>query len=292
MSSATENAVLQQDDNSIDSLVANVTELVTLPEVFLRFEQELNSPSASSESLADILITDPNITARLLSLANSAFFGFASRVETVHRALVLIGTSQVRDLILATVVVDRFSRLPIGVMNMSHFWQHSIATAALARALGIEMRMRAADKLFIGGLLHDIGRLVLVLERPNEMAQALIRVQDERASLEALERELFGFDHAEVGEALARAWSLPDGVVNMIANHHRPEEVKHVEVDLVHLADALAHSFGWGRSGQRLIPEISIPSWSRTGLPLDALDEVQAVGSDIYHDMQSMILSG
>ncbi len=292
MSSAPNTAVYNEDSDTLEGLVANVTQLVSLPDVFLRFEKELNNPTASSESLADILVADPDITSRLLSLANSAFFGFSTRVETVHRALVLIGTSQVRDLILATVVVERFSKLPIGILDMAQFWRHSIATASLARALGVELRIRAADKLFIGGLLHDIGRLVLVLERADDMAEALLRVQDADVALDAVEREIFGFDHGQVGEALAKAWSLPESVSDMIAGHHSPNTLLKPDVDLVHLADVMAHAFGWGRSGQRLIPPICLESWERTGLDIDAIDEVQASGMEIYNDMQSMILSG
>lgn len=290
MSSAPEQTVLQPAEDTIDGLVANVTQLVSLPDVFLRFEQELASPTASTDSLADILIVDPDITSRLLSLANSAFFGFSSRVETVHRALVLIGTSQVRDLILATVVVDRFSRLPIGILDMRSFWQHSIATASLARALATELRIRAADKLFIGGLLHDLGRLVLVLERADDMCDALIRAQEEDRDLAEIERELFGFDHAEVGGALARAWSLPESVTDMIALHHRPNDAMKPDVDLVHLADVMAHGLSWGRSGQRLVPALSHESWARTGLSEDAFDDIHEMGQDIYTEMQSLIL--
>lgn len=290
MSSAPEPAVLEQPDDSLDALIADVTQLVSLPDVFLRFEQELNNPVASSDSLADILIVDPDITSRLLSLANSAFFGFATRVETVHRAMVLIGTSQVRDIILATVVVDRFSKLPIGILDMKSFWQHSIATAALARAAAVELRIRSADKLFIGGLLHDIGRLVLVLQRPLEMADILLRGQEENVELTAIERDVFGFDHADVGGALARAWSLPDSISAMIESHHQPATANNLDVDLIHVADILAHSFSWGRSGQRLVPTLDTASWSRTGLDVDAIDDIHAFGKEVYEDMQSLIL--
>ena len=128
----------------------------------------------------------------------------------------LIGTSQVRDLILATAVVDRFSKLPIGILDMRSFWQHSIGTAALARSIATELRIRGADKLFIGGLLHDIGRLVLVLERPEDMADVLLRGQQEDRSISSIERETFGFDHADVGGALARSWLLPETVIPRI----------------------------------------------------------------------------
>lgn len=278
--------------HDVEAMVANVTQLVTLPDVFLRFERELNNPTASSETLADILVVDPDVTARLLALANSAFFGFATPVETVQRALVLIGTAQVRDLILATAVVERFSKLPIGILDMRRFWLHSIATASLARAVAVELRYRAADKLFVGGLLHDIGRLVMVIERPESMAEALLQVQERDADLIEVERDVFGFDHTEVGEALAHAWSLPESVCSMIAGHHAPDSWQRTEVDVAHMADALAHSFHWGRSGQRLVPYMALDCWSRAGIGPNAIDDIYEYGREVYDDMQSLILGG
>lgn len=275
--------------DSLDKLVTGVKQLVSLPSVFVLFENELASPAVSSESLAEILLIDPDITARLLSLANSAFFGFSSRVETVQRAVVLIGTSQIRDLILTTVVIDRFSKMPIGILDMGSFWRHSIGTAALAQAIASELRIRGADKFFVGGLLHDIGRLVLLLKRPEEMVDVLLQAQREERETFDLEQDAFDFNHADVGGALARAWGLPEGVTKMIEVHHRPNDVMRQDVDIVHLADLMAHGFEWGQSGQRLVPALCREAWLRVGLNTRMVTEVHSTGLEIYEEMQSLI---
>ena len=195
-----------------DELVEETTTVVSLPEVYLRVKQAIDDPDAGLCDIASILSRDPGMTARLLRVANSAFFGLAARVDNVTQAVNLLGPKMVHDLVLATSVTRAFDGLCDSVINMDVFWQNSIYRAVLCKLLAVEGGVVGNDRFFVIGLLTDIGHLPMYHAVPNTCQAALDKSLADGSPLFAAERELVGFDYAEVGGKLLRAWGLPESI--------------------------------------------------------------------------------
>jgi HD-like signal output (HDOD) protein len=251
-------------------------DLPSLPLVYTSLRAALDDPRTSVTRIADILGQDAALTARLLRLVNSAFYAFSVPVETVSRAVLLVGTEQVHDLALATMVVRLFDGIPGGLIDMPGFWRHGLATGVAARVLAGFRRESNVERLFVAGVLHDVGRLVLVRGQAAACRQALVRCRREGTPLTAIERETLGVDHTDVGGALAMAWHLPPALRDAVAFHHEPgQATDHPdEAAVVHLADVIVHAMELGDSGDPRVPPLDGGAWERVGLPSGALGAV------------------
>jgi putative nucleotidyltransferase with HDIG domain len=230
--------------NSIPELVQSVDSLVTLPEVFIRINRLVEDPDSTMTDIAKAVGQDPAFTMRLLRVANSSFYNFPSSVDTIQKAVSIIGTSQIRSLALATSVASSFKGLPNTLVSMENFWRHSLYCALVARNLAKQVGKCDPEAVFTAALLHDIGELVLFNRLPQQSKDALLLVLDNADELPVYqaERQIMGFDHAQVGGELARQWKLPKILQECIEYHHniRTEMSFQREVALVHIANILA----------------------------------------------------
>lgn len=243
-------------------------ELPSLPLVYTSLRAALNDPRVSSTRIAEILSQDAALTARILRLVNSAFYAFSIPVETVSRAVLLIGTEQIHDLALATLVMRLFAGIPPDLIDMVSFWRHGVATGVAARVVAAFRREPNIERFFVAGLLHEIGLLVLARRVPTACREALLRCRRDGALLTAVERELIGVDHAAVGGALLTAWRLPASLQEAVAFHHEPGGASEfaTEAAVVHVADVIAHALEQGHSGDPRVPPLDGTAWDRVGL--------------------------
>lgn len=228
----------------IIELVQGVGDLVTLPDVFIRINQLVENPDSTIADIAQAVSRDPAFTVRLLRVANSSFYGFSSSIDTVAKAVSLIGTSQIRNLALSTAVANSFSGLPNKLVSMENFWRHSLYCGLAAHKLAKLAGKCDAEALFTAGLLHDIGELVIFNRLPEQAKDALLLVlySADELPLYQAERQMMGFDHAQVGGELARQWKLPPMLQECIACHHDIHAAQRYprETALIHLANILA----------------------------------------------------
>ncbi len=254
-------------------LARNADQLVTLPDVYLRARQAMESDDASLVEIADIIATDPAMTARLLRIANSAFFGFAARVQTVARAINILGTQQVHDLLLATSVSDAFSGMPEELVDLREFWQRSVFCGSAARLLASRCNVLDSERLFVEGLLHDIGHMVMYQQIPEAMTRTQHAAREQQRPLYRLEREMLNCDYAEVGAELLRLWHMPPGLQESVRRHIEPERAADfpLEVSIVHVAWRLTEADGDAEAAAELV---SPAAWQVTGLDADCLDAV------------------
>jgi putative nucleotidyltransferase with HDIG domain len=251
--------------------------LPSLPLVYTRLRAALEDPRSSTSTIADILSQDAALTARLLRLVNSVFYMPAIPVETVSRAVLLVGTEQIHDLALATLVVRMFEGVPADLVDVTAFWQHSLATGVTSRVLAAYRGEPNVERFFVAGLLHDVGHLVLYQREPAACRDMLRRCHRHHARLVELEREAFGADHAAVGGALLRAWQLPASFQDVVAHHHEPAagSSEHaLEIAIVHVADVIAHAMRIGNSGDPRVPPLDATAWEYVGLAPGALGSV------------------
>jgi putative nucleotidyltransferase with HDIG domain len=225
-------------------LVRDVGELVTLPDIFIRINQLIENPKSTTVDIAQAVSRDPAFTVRLLRVANSSFYGLSSTIDTVSKAVSIIGTSQIRNLALSTAVANSFSGLTNELVSMENFWRHSLYCGLAARKLAKLAGKCDAEAVFTAGLLHDIGELVIFNRLPEQAKEALLQVQDSADELPVYQAEqhTMGIDHAQVGGELARQWKLPPMLEECIAYHHDISAAKRYprEVALVHIANILA----------------------------------------------------
>jgi putative nucleotidyltransferase with HDIG domain len=243
--------------------------------VLEEIEEALKSTQCSLSTIGDAIQKDPDLTARLLRLANSPFFGFASRLSTVAEAVSLLGIQQIQDMIVASSVLEQFKGVPDQFVNKDSFWRHSLSVGIAARLLAMERRLPKPDKFFVAGLLHDVGRLVL-LSQAAEWAQAVFALyQQERILLREAERRVLGYDHQQIAAELLQSWSYPPVLVQAVAFHHAPSQsAARLEAGVVHIADHLIQSMAIGSSGEQWIQPLDDKAWNTVGLEPDALAKI------------------
>ncbi len=222
-------------------LVTGVIRLVSLPEVCLRVNEMMEDPSTSAKSLGQVISRDTGLTARLLKIVNSSFYGFPSKIETVSRAVTVIGLRELRGLVLAASAVETFSKIPTEVLNRVHFWRHSVYCGVVAQLVAEECKVLHSERLFVAGLLHDIGKLIIAHRLPEQMKTIKERVAAEQCFDYEIERQELGFDHADVGGALLREWKMPPTLCDAVYFHHHPADAANSLMDaaMIHLANSI-----------------------------------------------------
>lgn len=244
---------------SIQDMIEGDNQLASLPDIFFQFKEVMEDPESSFLDVGEVISHDPALTSRLLRIVNSAFYGFPEKIATVSHAIGIIGLDQLNDLVLSTVVVDQFRKIPGDAINMRVFWEHSIACAIAARIIASYKNELSPERFFVAGMLHDIGRLVICMKAPEEALEALNLSKSKDCLLHTAEQEVLGFDHAEVGSALLKAWNLPEIHVKTAAYHHKPTKAANycVEASIIHIADIVAKALDKGIGCETFIPEMN-----------------------------------
>jgi HD-like signal output (HDOD) protein len=203
------------------AMVENVLQLISLPEIYLRLQNTIDDPLHSREQIADVITYDPALSARVLRIANSSYYSFPREIETVVSAVGIIGELDLRNLVLATTVVGSMSSLNYKGIDIDAFWLHSLRCAISARLIAKSVNGHNPEIFFLAGMLHDLGILVIYQQNPT-LAGSIARQMEEKHQLrDQAERELLGFDHAEVGALLIEAWGLSAELAELTRCHHQ-----------------------------------------------------------------------
>lgn len=251
---------------TLEEILEEIRELPALPDVVTELIQTLNNESASINALADGIAKDQALAARALRVANSPFYGVQQKVATIHDAIVVLGFRAVGSLVTAASITGYFTPSAGGGFDLYRFWRHSIGVALCARALARHVGQNP-EAAFTAGLMHDIGRLLLVTIRPQVYEQILAYRDAQDCLLHQAEQHILGFDHARAGEALALRWRFPPQIVQTVARHHQPEPGRACSLaDVVHVADILAHALDLAGEANALVPPLGQEVWQRLGL--------------------------
>lgn len=254
-------------------LAEDVGQLVAFPEVYLRLGQLLDDPDCAAPQVAQLISQDPALSLRVLRIANSPFFGLSREVDTVARAVTVLGLARVRETVLTCAASQVLTEIPNDVITMEDFWHHSIYCGLIAQALATHSSRVSEDFAFVAGLLHDIGQLVLFNRYPGEMHVALdlLAEGDRELQMHAVEQQVLGIDHMALGAALLHAWHLPERLQECVEFHHQPERAQRypVETAVIHLANALAHLAQSGSDDLAEASFIDARAWQTAGLEPD-----------------------
>jgi HD-like signal output (HDOD) protein len=218
-------------DLSISDLFKGDLQLASPPNIYFELQKIIESPTKSAVDAAFVIEKDAALTIRLLKLVNSAFYGFPSEIVSIDRAVNLIGTKELQNIVLATVVIDRFSDLPSNLISMHDFWARNLRCALIAQSIDRYLDKQYSDSIFVCGILHNIGQLVFFRKIP-ELAKEvnlIVLADEESTSFDEIEFEkaIIGFDHYETGAALTKLWKLPDIITESIRLHPYPDNTEH-----------------------------------------------------------------
>jgi HD-like signal output (HDOD) protein len=243
---------LNPESSELKVLVQKITDLPTLPAMMATITRLMQDPRTSADELGRAISTDPSLVSKVLKLVNSAFYGFPGRISTITQAIVILGFSTIRNVVLTTSVLKAFGKSGTPGVDVGKFWEHSLLTGAIARSLAMEREAHFVEETFIAGLLHDMGRIVLSQKLPEEFAKVAEAKQKGMPQLEA-EQRMLHLTHGDIGGWLARKWNLPMPFAEVMRLHHFPTRIEESDsagqpdtrnlVFMVHAADALAKGF-------------------------------------------------
>lgn len=262
---------------TLGEVIASDPALVSLPDVFARICEVLNNPVSTAREAARVIGMDPSLSARLLRLVNSAFYGFPTKVDTLSRAVTIVGSRQLTTLALGISVLSLFKDLPPGLTDVTSVWKHSVACGLAASALtgGAPGTDEGAERLFVAGLLHDVGRLVMYRNLPGLSVRALARARRDKALVRPAETRVFGFDHAALGQALLTEWRFPENLTLAVGGHHAPgRQGWQPDAAAVHVADVVVNALRLGSSGEYYVPPLSPEAFALTGASPEGLADV------------------
>ncbi|MGZ4960179.1 MAG: HDOD domain-containing protein [Methylomonas sp.] len=215
----------------VKALVAGTTELFSMPDIYFQVSEMIRDPRASLADIGKIIARDPGLSARLLHLVNSPFYGFQSRIDTISRAISVVGVDDLYQLVVATCVVDRFGRIPTELVDMTAYWMRSVHCGIVNRLLGKQSMALHSERLFLAGLLHDLGSLVLYQKMPELSLKVLLATRGDRRLLADFEREIIGFTHADVSRELIKSWGLPESLCEAIGCYLNPSAAQTHKLD-------------------------------------------------------------
>jgi putative nucleotidyltransferase with HDIG domain len=246
-----------------------IKNLPTLPDILTKISRMVESKRYSADDIARVISQDQVLTARVLKLANSAFYGFSRSINSVGQALVLLGFQVVKGLILTSSVFDIVQR------RATDLWKHSLAVATISGILAKRVGMKAPEESNLAGLLHDLGKVIMAVDMIEELDLVMELCDQGKTGIEA-EEMILGFNHMEAGTWLAEAWKLPLELTDPITFHHDPAGARDrpLETSIVHLADILARARGFGFGRDVWVPPLQEGVLERLELSVEDLDEI------------------
>jgi putative nucleotidyltransferase with HDIG domain len=252
--------------------------LPTLPTVASNLLSLTQSPQTSATQVGELISQDQSLTSRVLRLVNSAYYGFPKQITTVNHAVVILGFSRVKNIVLAASVFGMRGQQAPSRFNAPGFWEHSLGAAVASRAVARDLVRSDPEEAFVCGLLHDVGKLVLAQVGPADYDRCLAEAEARGQLIMTTELEVFGVDHAEVGSWLAEQWKLPPAVVAAVRRHHAPTSTRkdREAACVTHLGDILTRALQIGWAGDQTIPRIDPAVAQEAGLIPAALDKLLA----------------
>lgn len=237
-------------NEKIRTLAGSCNTLPSLPDLYIQLTDAVHSENADAKAIADIIRHDMAMSAKLLQLVNSSFFGIGRQISSIRQAVTMLGTTRIKALVLSEHVFKEFKPArPIPGFSMTGFWQHSLTVAEAARLISKRENQRGEqpEQAFTAGLLHDIGILMLASKHPDGFEEVIHRSKESSNPPSAIEEELFGTTHGEIGAYLLGLWALPAEIAEAAAYHHKPCDSACnglCTVAAAHTADALVSQVG------------------------------------------------
>jgi len=273
----TEKTARDETAKTFEKIFGQIEDLPTLPKVFYNISTLLENPKVSASDVTKQISKDPALTAKILRIVNSAFYGLPQKISTLTQAIVILGFSTVKNLVLASSVSDFFAHKIRLKFDMEKLWYHSLGTGIISRLIAVHAGDARPQEAFIGGLLHDVGKVVLCKYEPERFKKVLRIVETENELIYKAEERVFGFTHTDIGAFVATKWNLPPQLVAGIEFHHTPRQCAEnvrKQVAIVHLAEILCRVKDLGSGGDNRVPDIDEDAFKLLGISYDAIARI------------------
>jgi HD-like signal output (HDOD) protein len=264
--------------------------LPEMPSTAFELNEIAEDPTASVHSIAEVVNKSPSLATLLLKIVNSSFYGFPSKINNISRAVTIIGTREISGLALGLSIVKAFKDIPKEIIDISSFLKHSIACGIISRILAAHKSIPQTEQMFVSGLLHDLGRLILYSYFPEESRNILVRARSSDRLLYQQETDYLGCNHTHLVKQLLQQWKLPMVLENNVFYHHNPSDAQQpIPATLVHLADVITNGLGIGTSGERYVPPLDNAAWENLGLSPTCFDVVVKQATHQFFALESML---
>lgn len=273
-------------------IVAKVGNLPSLPAVAARINAEIENEALSAKLLGTILSQDASLAARVLRLSNSAFYGMPRQIVSIEKAVMVLGFDTVKNLALSVSIFSFFKTGVSPTINVMGLWNHSLGVAVSARTLMRRINPKLAEQAFLFGVIHDIGKIVLINHCLKDMEEVVRLIGAGGLSQEEAENQVFGFTHQKIGALLIREWKFPDSMITGVKHHQDlPPEVKGYDQDTGHLvqtlcvANQLAKALALGISTNPHRESVPSVLWEQLGVDRQDLPGLSAMIREDYQDI-------
>ena len=275
-------------------LVSRVTNLPSLPAVYFRVRSVIERPDSFALDIAREICCDPGLTVRLLRVANGAYFGMRRKVESIMDAIAIIGANQILNLVLATSITLAFDGVSPPLMNMRKFWRTSLYRALVARCLAKQSRHNDAECAFVEGLVGDIGHLVMYMQMPEMAEKALQRSMETAVPVHRIEREMLGFDYAELGAELVAGWEISPRIEAALRYHAEPlhDDDAAAEASALHIATRFASAAFMSEPSATWIPQVDPRVWEEAGVSTACVEGIKQEADRELEALALAILPG
>ena len=277
----------------IETIISNIDQLPPLPEVASRVINMVNDPDVSFKQVAQEISKNQAMTTNILKLCNSAYFSKGNEITSIDRAIVTLGLKEVKDIVLLVAAKPILDKPVIGYdLGQGDLWKQGLAVATMSRDIAMgKKRKDIADVVFTGGIIHNVGKVVIALFVQQAFKQIIDLVQTQSITFPQAEKEIMGYNHQEVGEKILEKWNFPPVLRSIVRYYQEPEnapEAHRLEVSIVHIANAICLMGGIGIGSDGLFHEINDRAIKKTGLTQADLEGLYARMPDLLKQIMDL----
>ncbi len=261
---------MQDKRTEIIQVIRNTRSLPTIPGIINKLSSLADDGRVSVDEMARVVSSDQVLSAKVLKLVNSPFYGFSGRISTVSKALILLGVNVVKSLAISSSIFEIMEKNIVGL------WEHSLGAAVAANIVARRLDLPECEEISTAALLHDIGKVIIKIRLEKDYDTIMAVVKEKEIPMIDVERDLLDIDHAEIGQFLGKSWLLPEKLIEPIACHHNVEKsnAQLTKTSVVHISDVLVKASGFGFSGDDFVPGIQPLAWEKLGLNEPMLKEI------------------
>jgi putative nucleotidyltransferase with HDIG domain len=248
----------------LKTITKRIESLPTLPQVVQKLTRMVESPDVTAKEVGKLISSDQVLSAKVLKLVNSPFYGFPGRISSISHAIILLGFNVIKGVVLSASVFDLMEKSMVGL------WEHSLGSAVVSGTISRTLGLNEPEEISTAALLHDIGKVLVRVSLSDDYEKIASLVQSKKCTFREAEIEVLGVDHAEIGSWLAEEWGLPERLSIPITYHHDPDSAVKLRerVCVVHIADSIVRAFGTGSGGDPWVNQISAGAWEHIGIDM------------------------
>jgi len=260
--------------------------LPTLPGIVAKLSRMAEDPDTTTEQMGKVISQDYILAAKLLKLVNSAFYGFPQRISSISSAIILLGFNVVKSLIISASIFEVMEDQDV------ELWQHSLGCAVACNVIASRLGVKDPEEVSTAGLIHDIGKMAIKMELPEEYGMINRLMQERGVSMRQAELEVLGLDHAEAGGWLAKGWNLPAKLIEPVTCHHDPRKAHDAQLtsSIIHFGDIMIRALGYGHAGDNKVPMLSKRAWEFLNFSPEDIDEVLELVEEKLWDVKGFSL--